>query len=104
MPQICYLLRVSGAGDGAIELDGWEIYQGYDISMESQELGECTRILIWGGQYSTLTYNKGLLKYRKSRGIGVPEQKWDIVKTLKMLHLRVFWPPWLAPYQTISDV
>jgi hypothetical protein len=22
MPQFCYLLRVSGAGDGAIDLDG----------------------------------------------------------------------------------
>jgi hypothetical protein len=33
-----------------------------------------------------------------SRGIGVPEQKRDTVKTRKMLRLQVFWPPRLAPY------
>ena len=45
--------------------------------MESQGLGECTR------------YNERLLllKCRGSRGIGVPEQKRDIVKTRKMLRL-----------------
>ena len=42
--------------------------------------------------------NERLLKCCGSRGIRVPEQKRDIVKTLKMLRLRVFWPPWLAPY------
>ena len=47
-------------------------------------------------------YNKRLLKCRGSRGIEVPEQKRDIVKTLKMLRLRVFWPPWLAPYLLVS--
>jgi hypothetical protein len=49
-------------------------------------------------------YNEQLLKCRGSRGIGVPEQKSDIVKTLKMLRLRVFWPPWHAPYhQAVED-
>jgi hypothetical protein len=43
-------------------------------------------------------YNERLLKCRGSCGIGVPEQKRDTVKTLKMLRLRVFWPLWLAPY------
>jgi hypothetical protein len=42
--------------------------------------------------------NERLLKCCSSRGIRVPEQKRDIVKTLKMLRLRVFWAPWLAPY------
>ena len=42
-------------------------------------------------------YNERLLKCRGSHGIGVPEQKKAIVKTSKMLRLRVFWPPRLAP-------
>ena len=45
-------------------------------------------------------YNERLLKCRGSRGIGVPEQKSDIVKTRKMLRLRVFWPSLRAPYLT----
>jgi hypothetical protein len=32
-------------------------------------------------------------------GSQVPEQKRDIIKTFKMLHLRVFWSPRLAPYR-----
>ncbi len=39
-----------------IELDGYEIYEGYDISMESQGHGECMGrlMLILGGKYSNL--------------------------------------------------
>ena len=44
-------------------------------------------------------YNKRLLKCRGSRGIGVPEQKRDIIKTRKMLRLRAIW---LAPYPLSS--
>ena len=43
-------------------------------------------------------YIERLLKCRCSRGIGVPEQKRDIVKTRKMSRLQVFDPPRLAPY------
>ena len=44
-------------------------------------------------------YNEPLLKCHGSHGIGVPEQNRDIVKARKMLRLRVFDPPRLAPYR-----
>jgi hypothetical protein len=47
-------------------------------------------------------YNEWLLKCHGSCGIGVPEQKWDILKTRKMLRLQVLGPPRLAPYQPMS--
>ena len=33
---------------------------------------------------------------------GPRAKNWTFIKTLKILGLRVFWPPWLAPYPQIT--
>jgi hypothetical protein len=75
-----------------------KITRGMTYQWKAKDLANAREYLYGVANIVIQCYNEQLLKCRGSRGIGVPEQKRDIVKTIKMFRLRVFWPPWLAPY------
>ncbi len=68
----------------------------------TRDINDFLQYLLWKNESTLSPSQIDLTQYNQihcSCGIGVPEQKWDIVKTLEMSRLRVFYPPRLAPYQ-----
>ncbi len=67
-----------------------EFNRGVTYQTKAKDLANAREYLYGVANIVIQRYNARLLKCLGSRGIGIPDQKSDIVKTRKMSRLRVF--------------